>query len=1853
MSLEYTFKSSCYPIGDRRICEVSSSDELFTSPAYSKILGILSSEGVFTDDILSLWYKLSKWDKWKKVENAPLDSTVSNSGNNRIFIKVQLKPCTGQLQERIYKRIDELKEENLNLRQQLESLSANVRHLQRQMDEFKQTPRADLTPTNNQANSSTTALTDSFQRDTDVAYLYAIPLVRKGTNCRRNEPIRDPIDIHKELSSLERVFAGSHKELQVAVSSGNVANLRHVLGQRPKVLHISCHGGYECEQGEARPCLYLEDAKQPGMMEKFNEETIKEIFSVDKNSEEEIRPRVVFISACHSQRFGEIIKEAGIPNVIAVNGYTQIADEAAIGFAASFYYFLLMKKTVKEAFESAKKEERYSNMSINLCCCAHRHEKDCLWNAKKDENFYEAHAMHVPSCDCKFGGNLHKSGCRWLKEIPSEMFEITLKNSSNLKRVCCCCSQIPHEEEEKFILMSQNAEVANEKLFDEVQAGEVMVMKNFVEELVPKPHEVMIGRNVEMQQLVEMLSCDPNKKIVCVIGPSRVGKKLLIKTAIKYIMECVDTARYDYENFPDGFVSIKLTSTLWLLSKLNGALLPPPNVEARSLEELPKKILSQRKVVILECEHVMQSNAIELIGKLRAILEEGVKIRFVLIAQKRIPELDIDGELILKEDLDTISAYSIIKAKLPEWKTSYIKFTKTKLAQEMRTPWLIKKAAILLKDYTEDEVYERLRSEETPMRSEKHKTSFENALRAIEEKCETLLGVHLLAQMQTGVFECVFEELVGESKGKLDGYVEAESLAVVTKSCVEELGEVRYKLYDDIGSYINEVKLSGAERAGYQLLCLKALAHISRSLVRSCNFLRYRCMTYSEFSAIIGDGIWAPLKHPYKMSLTVKDPIARFQYEKDNVIALLDPNVLADIAREIPAAQLPELLDNIKELAICSFTLLQCFRPAEAMDIVDAVQGFVSRRNAALLNRESSLGRRYAELEATMAVVRGSIALNHAGQLEIAEAMGDAEKAENLFSSAKNHAGVGEAQFLQGLLLEQRNRKYDEIESAYNSALLTFSRAKCSLGEARVALAKAILALDSMRTEGALELLTRAINILKEHEYFNNMLGVCRYRRGRYYLNTRNYELAKEDLENALEDFGSWNNWAVDKCNVSLQELSELQENNCPTFCFLKAVPLVMKDEDSYIPLAPNIRNCAMIKDVMNICFSQINKSAKIYINTLSLENLKYAFTHNCTLLHISSNYYEDGYLSMEDNLGHLNKVALEDLHAELKEMAGLEKCRVVVVSIPKAEDVAQMFVDLKVPHVIYFSFSTDSLYAHSSQIEDFIPKPELMYRFSIDFYKKLTTGFAVSEAWRDAKRTVAEYVEAKCEAMKIKGFQYEKDVNPILLPHGDHNVPVFTNLQSGGIIDISPKRAQCDIEQDRRPFVGRQVEAYTITKALCERQCVNLYGKCGVGKSRLAKEIGFFIFLRMLFRSYICHFDIKKKGKTLKAELETKLQYSQSNASGLPVLVIIDNMTRELWQKERNYFRTLRNDRNCVFLFVSQKFLEPDDNQSFPMLNYGLLPFTNVEVGLDMLFALINNMKGYSISNLLRIETDSYCSVKISMMNLKAFKQTNGYPKLISILVKKIVGENCVCSEVEAIDLWKDKTIDPKYRKVMKRISKERVSEVVSCPKIAPRADASASRCSFNLLRKNKLACPKKTQSTFQPTSKSFVFMGGLNGSGDVREEGAGRTSCGSKGLLKLEKPRDISPIEDCSQESSKSDSEDSVERGEVSSAFSMILASCLREKEGKAALNSAGDRQGISKCSGEKVARQRSPRNRRKGRRLQEEKAKRKTLGKDKGPIRRASGKLKDCEKALVQGCNLEAKLNPVESEADSDSS
>jgi len=65
------------------------------------------------------------------------------------------------------------------------------------------------------------------------------------------------------------------------------------------------------------------------------------------------RPKLVFVSACHSELIGQAFVECGVPHVVAIHQEDPILDDASREFATTLYMLVLEGRPVKEAFDLA------------------------------------------------------------------------------------------------------------------------------------------------------------------------------------------------------------------------------------------------------------------------------------------------------------------------------------------------------------------------------------------------------------------------------------------------------------------------------------------------------------------------------------------------------------------------------------------------------------------------------------------------------------------------------------------------------------------------------------------------------------------------------------------------------------------------------------------------------------------------------------------------------------------------------------------------------------------------------------------------------------------------------------------------------------------------------------------------------------------------------------------------------------------------------------------------------------------------------------------------------------------------------------------------------------------------------------------------------------------------------------------------------------------------------------------------------------------------------------------------------------------------------------------------------------
>ena len=1608
-----------------------------------------------------LKYKLHKTDTWKTVKNEPIKGPKRS---NKIFLMIILKPCIGQIEKEINSRLEIVERENAALQSSLRDLREQFQKFQQVACNWRKGSESPLKDCEQDSSDQQlpgmirNIVSQQFPEEKrhlskevvkkvpDIAYLYSVPLIKYGGK-RKNTPmaLKNPIDAGKELDTLQSVLQAANKDLLLKVEIGTLDNLRNALELRPKILHISCHGGYEEEEeGNYKLYLYLENNDMTGVVEKYDADTIRKWFSPEMVNGKEIFPRLVFVSACFSQQFGEIFREAGIPNVIAINSHTQIADEAATRFAKTFYHFLVQGKTVKEAFEKAKQDGKLVNRKIKLCCCSHRHKSDCKWIAKIDDKD-TFHTMHVPECSCNFGGNTHLLSCPWVKEMQKIEFEVERIEGTGTTKLCrvCCCSplELPHSEEEKFILISQNEEAANEVIFNNVAEGEAIINKCFTDEQIPALDEVLIGRNIEMQRLVNFLaSTKPGQQLACVIGPQGVGKTLTIRNAVKYTLE--------RGRFPDGFNTISLTSITRLCSSLNGELLPLPNTEAKDLSDLSKKIRPFRKLILLESDSVMETNAEELVEKLRIVLRDGVGIKIIITTKKEVKGLIVDDKIMVKEDLDKQSAYNIIKLKYPEWSISYLHYEKIDLSEKLKSPWLIIKAAHLLKDSSHDEVYNKLCKEKIITNEETKNddnVSYVNSIADVVSQCGDTNPLFLLCQMPSGLLYSSFVEVVEKENDWLQSMKafiseKNEPNTIIVATPVQGLkGELHYKQSEAAFEYINQTLLGSQKRVPYQIICLGKLASISRKLVRSYNFKEYKSLRYNEFSAIVDDGIWAhgaATTDPNSENLAdlPTQPLTRFNCDKDNFTAFLDPKLLEELIKEKSGPEIESILDNIKELSVCTVTLLLHFgRPRDAEQIADAIQGFANKHEFVIASEHGIvLKKKFQEIKAILKLMKAAMSINQNGVIGKEEAKKEAEDAEELFSLAKKESiGVGEAFYLQAVLLLSDKERRNDALTAIRAAKDNFVRANYQFGLARALIAESMLWINRDVDETSIEMLTKALEIIQKRKFMESMEGECYCERAKHYEFFKKYEEARQDLLKALEKFkGIQDTHRENACNSMLSQIAEEMQQDCPLFAFLKAFPIIKKPGPNNFaiePLEPHIRQPSFFRPHLNSCFQSTHKAIKVHFDILSLNTICQVLTQGCAVLHISSDHYEANSMSMEGELGSLEQISLKELKEKLSDIVMRSQCKIIVVAIPDGEEIANIFVDLGVPHVVCFKFSEGKLSDYDDRVHVQNLKYASIYEFCIEFYKNLLESETVIKAWHTAKCIMDEYVKIKGDDMQIPNLHYEIAPGAVLLPCSEliHDIYILPNLKEGTYVDTSPKRGRCEVDKERMPFVGRQKELYKIAKTLVKGGCVNLYGQHGVGKTRFAKEIAYFLYTRCLFKSGIYFRDHKLAAQTLKSFIPTPIDSTLYDEDSR-VLIILDDMDSLLWKKEKHFYQSLNDDRNCVFLYIS---LEPlEELKEHPLAVHHLQKFSEDILSVEFIFGYLEHNKCTVAGAQLGVEEHNRTAIREAIIKTIGFQQANGYPRLLEAFCKKIMETEDILS----INLAHEHSIETKYRKLI-----------------------------------------------------------------------------------------------------------------------------------------------------------------------------------------------------------------------------
>lgn len=193
----------------------------------------------------------------------------------------------------------------------------------------------------------------------------------------------------------------------------------------------------------------------------------------------------------------------------------------------------------------------------------------------------------------------------------------------------------------------------------------------------------------------------------------------------------------------------------------------------------------------------------------------------------------------------------------------------------------------------------------------------------------------------------------------------------------------------------------------------------------------------------------------------------------------------------------------------------------------------------------------------------------------------------------------------------------------------------------------------------------------------------------------------------------------------------------------------------------------------------------------------------------------------------------------------------VVVLAIPNSRILAEVFVDLGVPHVICFDFSEEFLINYSNYDSNINAPYECMYAFCQEFYKLLVKGITVINALEYGVREMKNCLRDINKQLKIYNLN-DKIIGegPILLPEDfDHNQSLYgkrdwksIELKTGSFVDMSRTRGPTNIEKSIKPLTGRRIEMHKLAKYLCENQIVSMHGSPGIGKTHLASSVSYFL---------------------------------------------------------------------------------------------------------------------------------------------------------------------------------------------------------------------------------------------------------------------------------------------------------------------------------------------------------------------------------------------------------------------------
>eukprot|EP00301_Raphidiophrys_heterophryoidea_P026692 c9275_g1_i1.p1 GENE.c9275_g1_i1~~c9275_g1_i1.p1 ORF type:complete len:1281 (-),score=214.78 c9275_g1_i1:630-4415(-) len=206
--------------------------------------------------------------------------------------------------------------------------------------------------------------------------LFASPLVHRVENATRIEALPS-LDVKREHDCVLEALMETKRAIRFSFKPATVENLATTLHHGSPVLHFCGHG--------LDGALLLEDETMCGLARPF---TAVELSHLLEGTEHE-NLKCVVVSACHSQKVGQVFLDAGVPNVVCVEEDKKIEDSRAIKFESHFYTSLFRGHSVASSF-------RYAQRTMNAISSTSHAQFILLSSSSIDMDFSTPMTLPIP-----------------------------------------------------------------------------------------------------------------------------------------------------------------------------------------------------------------------------------------------------------------------------------------------------------------------------------------------------------------------------------------------------------------------------------------------------------------------------------------------------------------------------------------------------------------------------------------------------------------------------------------------------------------------------------------------------------------------------------------------------------------------------------------------------------------------------------------------------------------------------------------------------------------------------------------------------------------------------------------------------------------------------------------------------------------------------------------------------------------------------------------------------------------------------------------------------------------------------------------------------------------------------------------------------------------------------------------------------------------------------------------------------------------------------------------------------------------------------------------------------------------